>query len=217
MIIAVPNRIQFQFTPLVRGATISGLDITDALSFNSRPSCEGRRGDQNTKAGVVVSIHAPRARGDASIATNQRLTCVSIHAPRARGDRDKIVEDFLYRFNSRPSCEGRRGGGDQGVRAGGFNSRPSCEGRLRATSSSSSTSVSIHAPRARGDTSVFVRSVTSPVSIHAPRARGDLTGRRPARLIVRFNSRPSCEGRQMGISTAALRRVSIHAPRARGD
>ena len=34
--------------------------------FNSRPSCEGRLGKNPTGFSVIVSIHAPRVRGDRS-------------------------------------------------------------------------------------------------------------------------------------------------------
>ncbi len=78
----------FQFTPLVRGATLA-VDFSAALSN--------------------VSIHAPRARGDVGGFAAAVDDAVSIHAPRARGDlREPFGRPPLKCFNSRPSCEGRR-------------------------------------------------------------------------------------------------------------
>ena len=142
---------RFQFTPLVRGATSRRYAENSLRSFNSRPSCEGRRIFNPEWIKTVVSIHAPRARGDQTGmvrqdfqrfqftplvrgATADRINWlvpifVSIHAPRARGDRTWLY----YRVFQ---C---------------FNSRPSCEGRPTDSVTSSLTIVSIHAPRARGD------------------------------------------------------------------
>ena len=123
------RRKTFQFTPLVRGATVIIQQPLSTQSFNSRPSCEGRHIYREIITPLLVSIHAPRARGDKDTVKRRVLFYVSIHAPRARGD---IVWSSISspgRFNSRPSCEGRR------AAAGAFT-----EGQ-----------VSIHAPRARGD------------------------------------------------------------------
>ena len=77
----------FQFTPLVRGATLAPDVWILVRRFNSRPSCEGRLPKSDDRYVGVVSIHAPRARGDLiPFLTCSRAPC----------------------FNSRPSCEGRR-------------------------------------------------------------------------------------------------------------
>ena len=55
---------QFQFTPLVRGATLIQDNSNVPRGFNSRPSCEGRLNAKSIWDSVRVSIHAPRARGD---------------------------------------------------------------------------------------------------------------------------------------------------------
>ncbi len=186
---------------------------------------------------------------------------VSIHAPRARGDPGRIPAVPVRRFNSRPSCEGRPGDGItppcsvafqftplvRGAtrsafhRIGScafqftplvrgatalpgtfsallrFNSRPSCEGRPSGAPSFRRLHVSIHAPRARGDHERAANRQTTGVSIHAPRARGDHPFLRASghcvfqfTPLVRGATSRSCRG-------TSYRRVSIHAPRARGD
>ena len=75
----------FQFTPLMRGATSTSTRATRISSFNSRPSCEGRLVKDDDDSFHLVSIHAPHARGD-------YLACHT-YPP--------------FGFNSRPSCEGR--------------------------------------------------------------------------------------------------------------
>ena len=191
-------------------------------SFNPRPSCEGRP-ETASRSGwpQLVSIHAPHARGDASLrcpllpyrsfqstplmrgATRrgrggQRPAQVSIHAPHARGDR-RCARSAAWgaSFNPRPSCEGRQ-----------HIPRPAVGDAL----------VSIHAPHARGDVvCVDIERLSRGVSIHAPHARGDVRGRRDIErpfvsihaphargdtfpssahpAIPSFNPRPSCEGR----------------------
>ena len=58
------NFMLFQFTPLVRGATRDPGAARRRYCFNSRPSCEGRHSHDADIIANVVSIHAPRARGD---------------------------------------------------------------------------------------------------------------------------------------------------------
>ena len=164
-----------------------------------------------------VSIHAPRARGDAAAARYAADDNVSIHAPRARGD--KVGSQRVNQIR----C---------------FNSRPSCEGRHSLDVLQHLFIVSIHAPRARGDDRAIPLGSLIPVSIHAPRARGDerntktlevqmfqftplvrgaTASKEPSFRLFGFNSRPSCEGRPMGKYSITISSVSIHAPRARGD
>ena len=200
----------------MRGATTTFLRSSITSRFNSRPSCEGRPVRRLLQVEVMVSIHAPHARGD------------SAHG---------FSSPAYARFNSRPSCEGRhiiemaaktlkfqftplmrgatRRNTAQTVAGLRFNSRPSCEGRLFSQHLVFSPNVSIHAPHARGDkTCKFF---------------GHIAG---------FNSRPSGVGRQTRLRggwssmfqfTPLMRGatelkylmasfgVSIHAPHARGD
>ena len=62
------NLLSFQFTPLMRGATMN--------TYIKPPY-------------AMVSIHAPHARGDYRHAQQILQSLVSIHAPHARGDRNR--------------------------------------------------------------------------------------------------------------------------------
>ena len=198
--VRVPVEMQFQSTPLMRGATVDRCRIVGVAG---------------------VSIHAPHARGDLQSVYVFLLPRVSIHAPHARGDTCPLrAPAARKRFNPRPSCEGRPQGANRGLAPSRFNPRPSCEGRpstflAYATSSSFQSTplmrgatppckperrqrrcfnprpscegrprplrglhdcevVSIHAPHARGDRiPVVVCARRNVVSIHAPHARGD--------------------------------------------
>ena len=79
--------LQFQFTPVVRRATRSGLRLCSRFSgFNSRPSCDGRHVASAYKAVSAMFQFTPVVRR----ATN-----------RSAG------RSTTSRFNSRPSCDGR--------------------------------------------------------------------------------------------------------------
>ena len=145
-----------------------------SASFNSRPSCEGRPNAALDYARELVSIHAPRARGDRFAQVINKPSRFQF-TPLVRGATRKgafnvsaLVFQFtpLVRgatrcpwssrrrpcFNSRPSCEGRPIRAVPLRRVLRFNSRPSCEGRLDHGYITAALPVSIHAPRARGDT-----------------------------------------------------------------
>ena len=177
--------LPFQSTPPVRRATVEGARIAaDGSGFQSTPPVRrATRPPQQRRCPILrVSIHAPRAEGDAAVAFEdaedeaefqstppvRRATCpgcpryrtlrqVSIHAPRAEGDRRGAA------------CELRGA-------ACCFNPRPPCGGRQDSRGSRKvGKGVSIHAPRAEGDIDWFERHVRGIeyVSIHAPRAEGD--------------------------------------------
>ena len=78
-----PPAPAFQFTPLVRGAT-ANIEEPTKEGFNSRPSCEGRPFHRFEDLPYLVSIHAPRARGDLS-SLIQRLTSPFQFTPLVRG------------------------------------------------------------------------------------------------------------------------------------
>ena len=122
----------FESTPLAGGATNNDLlHCWHSPYFNPRPSREGR---QNNSAGhayhLLISIHAPRGRGDFSAAASAFSSSISIHAPRGRGDCIKVglMAPDEY-FNPRPSREGRRATRSGNSRPTYFNPRPSREGR----------------------------------------------------------------------------------------
>ena len=100
-------------------------------SFNSRPSCEGRLVTLTVDDEHIVSIHAPRARGDLTLLGGLIRKAFQF-TPLVRGaTKNSVIPPNNSSFNSRPSCEGRH-----------FRHFV----RVLIT-------VSIHAPRARGDLS----------------------------------------------------------------
>ena len=214
-LVAIANQ-SFQFTPLVRGATVRDNDADRQTGFNSRPSCEGRLWRKSSCDRHDVSIHAPHARGDV-LHAYERVAWWFQFTPLMRGATSARSEPHVVScFNSRPSCEGRlfipvklpavlfqftplmRGAtrSSRGpLRSARFNSRPSCEGRHTLERFRVGMDVSIHAPHARGDAIVCNSCAIACVSIHAPHARGDSAS------VYKY------------YDTA----VSLHAPRARGD
>ena len=73
--------------PHARGDRSTHSCRTPSMSFNPRPSCEGRLLVERRQAAMYgVSIHAPHARGDLNLYTLPLSLTVSIHAPHARGD-----------------------------------------------------------------------------------------------------------------------------------
>ena len=71
------------------------------------------RGDAEYQAVLVlacqISIHAPRGRGDPGKKAPCIPRAISIHAPRGRGDVDDLTElTEQTDFNPRPSREGRQ-------------------------------------------------------------------------------------------------------------
>ena len=238
---------QFQSTPPVRGAT----DVTVGLvkpskEFQSTPPVRGATlGEYSGRHDPCISIHAPRAGGDAptrSWAISAQW--ISIHAPRAGGDfgHEGLDVDGIV-FQSTPPV---RGATLTTIRMppcpAYFNPRPPCGGRQRAsTEASAQYDISIHAPRAGGDlANDGGHRLISRISIHAPRAGGDPTRMVSVLRSMNFNPRPPCGGRPVcslprrlrqpfqstppvrgatGVQHTAdsKRAISIHAPRAGGD
>ena len=119
----------FQFTRLLRGATLFRFQVLDRVvsihaplarrdwrrrsrcgsraSFNSRASCEARPTASVCPAPARVSIHAPLARRDRVHRANMFADKVSIHAPLARRDFSPCRSTGSRSFNSRASCEAR--------------------------------------------------------------------------------------------------------------
>ena len=135
----------------MRGATINRFYCWIICCFNSRPSCEGRQINDITKSSDVVSIHAPRARGDTKhpivndrglfqftplvrgatkIKRHYAVNRVSIHAPRARGDIFLHLFINSTKFQFTPLVRGATSFLMLILIINSFNSRPSCEGRL---------------------------------------------------------------------------------------
>ena len=101
----------FQLTHLLRGATgPSGRSPAQTRHFNSRTSCEVRRGAIFARRNPNISTHAPLARCDIQGLEAQGYT--------VKGD-----------FNSRTSCEVRPHAMQAKSTPNNFNSRTSCEVR----------------------------------------------------------------------------------------
>ena len=233
----------FQSTPLLRGATVVHVhaDLVRDVSIHA-PLARGDIIFIGCSMDRYVSIHAPLARGDFLRQLFQQRQRVSIHAPLARGDFRRAFETTLPRgFNPRPSCEGRPWARQIRHNFFLFQSTPLLRGAtLCDFLILFDVKVSIHAPLARGDGGTLNIHKYILVSIHAPLARGDYVSVQRYACPVRFNPRPSCEGR---LSASALSTeaacfnprpscegrlsqsdrlyirllVSIHAPLARGD
>ena len=121
---------QFQLTHLLRGATQLPENLTLSTNFNSRTSCEVRRGLarsgidlHNFNSRTSCEVRHP-ADGTLTAAEdfNSRTSCevrrgggggadrqhISTHAPLARCDSGRMFfETRLCDFNSRTSCEVR--------------------------------------------------------------------------------------------------------------
>ena len=190
--------IKFQSTPLMRGATRVTSPPAGTDGFQSTPLMRGATDGRLVEPhALVVSIHAPHARGDltqasiiiALIGFNPRPSCEG-RRPHKRQLHGRAC------FNPRPSCEGRRCAGSECSRCSGFNPRPSCEGRLNPLDSAGCANKFQSTPLMRGATQAppslpcstqfqstpLMRGATwmraprgqgQPVSIHAPHARGD--------------------------------------------
>ena len=103
----------------------------------------------------MISIHAPRAGGDAGYYPFRIYPFISIHAPRAGGDARFHIYLLLR---------------------GAFQSTPPVRGATRTLHQRhKALDISIHAPRAGGDISMHSSTTGhSEISIHAPRAGGDV-------------------------------------------
>ena len=169
---------RFQSTPPVRGATFLTRHTSQEQKFQSTPPVRGATGDHPRRRSRRhrISIHAPRAGGDAGReGVSRHAPDISIHAPRAGGDtRSTRSQRSAARFQSTSPVRGAT---------------------LRINPLYYILAISIHAPRAGGDIFISSPSSSGGISIHAPRAGGDLTARAPTSLIPYFNPRPPCGGR----------------------
>ena len=162
----------FQFTPLVRGATVHSQMLNNPEGFNSRPSCEGRQPNAGFLRYALFQF-TPLVRGATLPFSSTSWSRLFQFTPLVRGA-------------TRPRTPSRR------VR--GFNSRPSCEGRHNQLDFPMEYTVSIHAPRARGDCTIGFSTITATFQF-TPLVRGATLVRRADLQRRSFNSRPSCEGR----------------------
>ncbi len=103
--------------PLARGDGRSHHPPPPRVSFNPRPSCEGRRTKSAKPDARWKFQSAPLLRGATLHAvSDQALNVVSIRAPLARGDVRPLPHyRHSHGFNPRPSCEGRPGVGSESL------------------------------------------------------------------------------------------------------
>ena len=192
------------------------------MHFNPRPSREGRPGNKLIAgAHRLISIHAPRGRGDQINPVRNDKRRVFQSTPLAGGatlSRSKKTGTVLFqstplaggatmesgercnvgRFQSTPLA----GGATAAPRhkrstARYFNPRPSREGRhIIDVQCVRVDGISIHAPRGRGDSiQIHLKGPRRRISIHAPRGRGDKQTSKNLKPFEYFNPRPSREGR----------------------
>ena len=82
--------MSFNSRPSCDGRPPSPAARHPAFGFNSRPSCDGRHVNQENKGVPRVSIHARRVTGDKKKSQHMVEATVSIHARRVTGDRDNL-------------------------------------------------------------------------------------------------------------------------------
>ena len=203
MRIVMSSPPEFQSTLLMRGATA----ITLYPMHSSR-----------------ISIHAPHARSDPTIANvlplpsyfNPRSSCEERHLA-------STTSHFIVRyFNPRSSCEERHlptpsSSTDAGKH---FNPRSSCEERhVHADALEHFLAISIHAPHARSDTyRANFPELRVVISIHAPHARSDTNSVRILLITPIFQSTLLMRGATRPVSGfLPTSNISIHAPHARSD
>ena len=191
------STLQFQSTPLMRGATIHPSTREEVPhDFNPRPSCEGRRGKMSAQMQPREFQSTPLMRG----ATLRPVYVV-----------------VMLLFQSTPLMRGATSGRALCHSAHHFNPRPSCEGRrLSVVPFPVYISISIHAPHARGDGYQSSHSLSISLFQSTPLMRG-ATEHKPATIqISYFNPRPSCEGRRISRAMAGNATAFQSTPLMRG-
>ena len=230
----------FQFTPVMRRATACRHARRRSCSFNSRPSCDGRRDKNVITASVRVSIHARHATGDPKVSAKITKQAVSIHARHATGDgqRNRRKRGGVFQFTPVMRRATAAGQGGRPRRAVSIHARHATgDGPLGSSAACWAfqftpvmrratrfgllhvgvTRVSIHARHATGDRRRFDGRSKHDVSIHARHATGDQSLiRRFAPFLFQFTPvmRRATEERS---ALGALCPVSIHARHATGD
>ena len=186
----------------MRGATDARRRAVCILhNFNPRSSCEERHTATLSGVGAIsISIHAPHARSDVSLASRcSKYWNISIHAPHARSDRGY----YYYGYISK-----------------NFNPRSSCEERLDASQKAADEAAFQSTLLMRGATASRHRMRMRHTSFQSTLLmRGATRGHAHHKLQTQyFNPRSSCEERPPGTARATVRgKISIHAPHARSD
>ena len=166
------------------------------LYFNPRPSCEGRPSWRRRRANnVIISIHAPHARGDWQTSP-PRLT--------------------RWYFNPRPSCEGRPRTSRGAPRGGDFNPRPSCEGRRPHEGRREYAPKFQSTPLMRGATQGEGACVAELAFQSTPLMRGATSGEVVTIRTRRFQSTPLMRGATSRAAPCAPLRGFQSTPLMRG-
>jgi len=108
-LLAMPCSVSFQSTPPVRGATVMYNDIVFCVfGFNPRPPCGGRQNFRSVMFRVSkVSIHAPRAGGDAFLSGSMRGCWWFQSTPPVRGATWNFRPvNFMRNVSSTPPVRG---------------------------------------------------------------------------------------------------------------
>ena len=174
---------------------IGGVDYL----FQSTPPVRGATNDPDHAPNLWVFQSTPPVRGATDKALlNSRSRTISIHAPRAGGDAIEMgLTASSLHFNPRPPCGGRRHPAGRKRYDRHFNPRPPCGGRRARTLWVAGFGLFQSTPPVRGATWCSRRRhIRQRISIHAPRAGGDIARAAGGYQIVRnFNPRPPCGGR----------------------
>ena len=190
----------FQSTPPARGATPTARPSGMFALFQSTPPARGATiRERACGAPTPVSIHAPRAGGDASNAGKTTACSMFQSTPPARGATlsGDAQDGIRTRFNPRPPRGGRPHARPRCAVPTSFNPRPPRGGRRLIRSHPQGQRLFQSTPPARGAT-----SGSGSVAPHS----------------IGFNPRPPRGGRPEQAAVDARRAaVSIHAPRAGGD
>ena len=115
-------------------------------------------------AALIISIHAPHARGDSTLADRVHDVQISIHAPHARGD-----ADWRQRRTSNVSIS---------IHA------PHARGDGVEAEGSGPGLISIHAPHARGDRDPSNITIKQARFQSTPLMRGATSQRHPASSLT---------------------------------
>ena len=244
-----PLDFVFQSTPPARRATDSRSRRQPATlkQFQSTPPARRATSRDRARHGTAdVSIHAPRAEGDARSGCGSTCgTCFNPRPPRGgrRELRDECRDHVVVSIHA-PRAEGDVHKGATGVSPASFQSTPPARRAtwcLRLMLMIRQHLFQSTPPARRATTGSGSQPPQETVSIHAPRAEGDLAGHVKIVMRLRFQSTPPARRATGGLkrtapapsfqSTPPARRatrvrvldgrpadhVSIHAPRAEGD
>ena len=169
------------------------------MHFNPRPSREGRPGNKLIAgAHRLISIHAPRGRGDQINPVRNDKRRVFQSTPLAGGatlSRSKKTGTVL--FQSTPLAGGATMESGERCNVGRFQSTPLAGGATAAPRHKRSTARYFNPrPSREGRHIIDVQCVrVDGISIHAPRGRGDKQTSKNLKPFEYFNPRPSREGR----------------------